>query len=259
MSTTIHIVPGMQVTNPIGIVDINPLPSGLPPELRRAHLVRSNLSRVAVNIVTGQTTGLQETNISGAGQITYTPTTAFGSDRGSGWVDEDWPLEYASGLTWCAVAAPGPDAPDNVVTILGNMNWQDGDDAGPFMAIGQTNFRMAARVGGDNVTSIRSVTGAPEGLYMMFGTLSVVGAVGTLRSYVPHTEQVSQQTFDASGWAPVLNAGTGINRSTSNFSNVTDAPIAFVAEAGADWNESQMLSFYNLMKPWLASRGVVIL
>lgn len=260
--TLVFVAKNMQVSNPVGAVNLHPLPEGLPSGLVRAHMMRHSLANMRLNLVNGQDTGIEEYVTTVDGTISYANTHVASTHRRAGWRDSGYAVDYDVGYTWLFVAAAPPidlavyAATESHAGGSGNppdsgeeFSWRDGD-----------RVRMSARrVDGVTNAATANVAADTGQYFMSYGVLD--RPADEIMAYVPHTDTLSTKEESEDTAPPPAVPGLVLCRASQAFTS-NDAPTDLKMALFAAWNrplsQQEMQSAYNLLKPWLASRGVEI-
>lgn len=254
--TLVFIAKDMDVANPVGVVNINPLPS-LPGGLGRAHLMRLSLSQTQLNLVDGQATALNEFVAEG-GAISYTDISASAEPRRSGWFDASWKPDFNTGFTWMQVM----DMQDPAYASATGIGLAEPTDAGssnptPIALVHRTNavylqFRSAEE---ENIEVFAGAAGHDGKPVLSFGA---IGPGDDAAVYVPHRQAAENETVSYMGTIAGLGRGTSIGSYYGSPNDADGHRRYMVAYWGRVLSQAEMASAYTALKPWLLARGVEI-
>lgn len=249
----VDIYPGVDVQNPVGWINLTPLPS-LPSGVTRAYLLRGSLKRVRRNIALtdfdAERDTVQELNQgSGLGTLTYDEISLHTDTRGTGLLYPEWVSPLGVGGTWMAVATY--DTESENIGVMATSRFS-----------GDHGFALSFRSGGvqtltrpDGIQRVtQSVSPIPEGPMMGFGVLDWDNE--EYSAYVPHTDEMATESW--SSWDPTPEAGVEIGTSSSDFDDPHDNRKFFVMEWDRPLSQSEMQQAYQALKPWLSRLGVDI-
>lgn len=252
----VFVAKDMQVTNPVGHINIHPLPE-LPAGLTHAHLLRLSLSAMGLNLVDGSSITFSEYHrTSEKGIFEYTDTSVFSNWGSSGWAAPEWPMPYKTGLTWMAVGDWPPP-------------WEEGSASARIMSSGDyinsnsgmlnINIQSAdgrVRIGGTDIpyTSL-NVGEPPTTPFMVFGTAN--GIEGRHSLCLPHSQLYKEGTFTVEEPVPDIQ-GLTLTAGTANASYERHVRLYMIAQWGRELPQAEMINAYNALKPWLLARGVAI-
>lgn len=262
----VFVAKDMQVTTPVGNVNIHPLPD-LPAGIQYAHLLRHSLDAMRVNLVDGEQLAAEEIHLhwQDKGDLSYDNTSIFTNLGSSGWFFSDWDFPFDSGLTWMAVAlAPTVNIRDTHRLI------SSGDYRSSAIGLLNLSMRplvsggdsMSTRIGGtadlydgSNYTSI-SLGEYPSNPYMTFG--AVHGGNSERSIYVPHVGVGNfNETFALVDPAPEIQ-GVTVGVATESANHPADTRLYMIAQWNRVLSKSEMDAAYRALKPWLLARGVNI-
>lgn len=247
----VFVAKDMTVTNPVGLVNVHPLPV-LPPGLTRVHLLRRSLQQVQINLVDGTITGLSEVVYGSQGSHEYNDTNVFTDTRGAGWEDQNWVFNFdSSGVTWMSVANEDTAAGDNVAQMM-SLDYNE-----PLSGTAALQFRSgdvrAAMHGGVGHRGVQVSYGSVDKPFMGFSTHH---PDGTLEAYVPHNDGFNSAEFT---YDTTNNVGVAIGTSSADYDVEHHNRQYLVAEWNRRLSQSEMQAAYQAFKPWLLARGVEIM
>lgn len=255
--TLVFVAKEMQVVNPVGMVNIHPLPD-LPPGLQRAHLMRHSLTASAVNLVDGETTGLHHIDLNGdvPGNLTYTDTYAHTDYATTGWYDEEWPFPWEEGFTWLSVYQSfQPEGGASGYRLFSSGDYVNVSGGLINLMVSHKNERV--RVGSQGIGGYNSAdvdTSARPA--MVFATVD--GTSEQKGVFVPHTGASSEGSFTTPDPFPSV---PGVSMAAA-YGNPGNFPADHKLFLAAQWDrvlsQSEMATAYAALKPWLLARGVTI-
>lgn len=251
----VFVAKGMQVANPVGQVNIHPLPA-LPSGLSRLHLLRRSLAQVNMNLADGSEAGFAETHVrSDDGTLTYSDDSIHSDWGSTGWYDPEWSFPYDGGVTWMAVADLRDDG-ESVWLMSSGDYWQGGVTVGTLnMTFRTSNLRW--RIGGTGMSYAEAeLSSVPSQPVMGFGTTK--GSDETRSVFVPHAGVFSDISFDHNGHTPDSDGVGIVALPTNTTDTAADTRMYMVAQWDRVLSQSEMTDAYTALKPWLLARGVEI-
>lgn len=254
--TLVFVAKDMTVANPVGMVNINPLPN-LPSGISRAHLTRRSLNALNINLVDGTTGGFTEYHRDSIhGDLVYDDVSIRTNRLSSGWYDENWSIPYKEGVTWMFVFYS--------VVESEQLLMASGDYVTPTeYSGGKLNLQIShdplrARFGGTNMAYVGVVVESqPTAPFMVFGTSRNVSA-GERTVFVPHLGAFAETDFSDTDGVETIDGLLLLSLTTDSSLLPDDARMYFIAQWDRVLSQSEMAAAYNALRPWLASRGVVI-
>lgn len=253
--TVITVSKSMKVENPVGFVNIHPLPD-LPAGLIRAHLTRRSLSAVNRNLADGTTSNFEEKVE--AGSVGYEETYITTTHRRAGWLDPDVELNYDEGFTFLAVGAVDPEAGNNRVAYLCTREFSS-EGFGERIDIEPNRVRFRAWRESGSFNQAASYSEMSSGFVAAFGGIDVQS--DNVFAYAPHED--SYEEVDGEAPSPQAPAGLVLSAAyiapgSAEGQDEESSKQAFAAVWDRPLSQSEMQQAYQALKPWLSRLGVNI-
>lgn len=254
--------------NPVGFVDVNPIPDAARQGLQAALLTTRSVKAATLDRVSGQ---FLDVDVDLDNDVVFEEDGVKLLDRQTGFIAEDWPsINYSGGFTIIAVYDTDTEFDGSTGSpVLASL------DAGTNLPLQPESrgFRVGARLG----ESVFMVTNEANTHAVRFrrSFLQSEGPVFTGHSYNPtlgtngraisyvssRGTSASEENLQPKDPGPVASPDAGVSilrEPRASDVGDRDRKVSFIAQYNRPMTEEEIEEIYLTLKPWLSGLGVEV-